>query len=148
MTQEIENEQDGQEVQVQIETTWRLKMEETITELLELIAIDYFQVNNSYGFEQMFDEPSDDWDKLDNSEREALLKGVGSALGVNLLTFADSDVLSTYHEDGVPGTVTKKGGEVSVLATKFAELKVHVTQYENPDLITRYDLVRTETSEV
>jgi hypothetical protein len=143
MSQETGQEQSEQQARIE---TWRLKTQETVDELCELAEMDFFGIGDRYGLEQMLEEPLD-WGGVDKTERESLLKGVGSTLGVNLLTFTDNDVLRTYDEEGVPEIETETGAKVSVLATKVPELEVHIMRYNNPSLGTRYDLVRTESTE-
>lgn len=143
MSQETGQEQSEQQERIE---AWRLKTQETVDDLCELVEMDFFGVEDRYGLEQMLEEPVD-WGGVDDTERDNLLKGAGSALGVNLLTFTDDYVLRTYDEKGVPGTETQEGAKVSVLATGVPELEVHVMLYNNPSLGTRYDLVKTEATQ-
>ncbi len=120
-------------------------IKERMSELLELIEMDFFEVGNRYGVEQFFPDPTE-WDSLKEKERQDFLKLLGSYLDADLLNILDNKVTRSYKEQGVPGQPSEGGADVRVLATKFPELEIHVMEYKNPKLGVRYDLVRKEVN--
>lgn len=60
-----------------------------------------------------------------------------------LLDIGSKQIARHYHLDGVPGEKTEGGAEVDVLNTAIPDLEVHVLHYQNPEVGTRYDLVRS-----
>lgn len=117
------------------------KGKEEVRDLLGLIEMDFFGVGDRYGFEQLLPEV-ENWNTLNEIEREKFLKELGPFLGADLIGVSEEQVVRRYREEGVKGQPSEGGANVRVLATKFPELEIHVMEYTSPDLGIRYDLVR------
>ncbi len=71
-----------------------------------------------------------------------IIVGVGTYLGVDLVNLPEKQITRRYHEEGVKGERSEDGAEVTVMKTNNPQLTVHVLEYVNPGLGTRYDIVR------
>ncbi len=116
------------------------KAEEAVEDVLGLVEMDFLKVGNRYGFEQIFPD-SDSWERIPLG-RQTFLEVVGSRLGVDLINISEEQIIRRYKEEGVKGHRSEGGGEVVVLRTNESQLTIHVLEYANPDLGTRYDFVR------
>jgi len=119
--------------------TWKSKTQETADTLLELAEIDFFGIGDRYPLEQMLDNP-EAWNNLKAIERDNLLKGASQALGINLLAPEKDGKIHCYHEN----IWSPEGVDVSVLPTQIPGFELQIMEYQNPQIGTRYDLVRTE----
>ena len=131
------------------------RAKEMIKDLPELIEIDSFMVGDEFGFGQLIGEleadiilePEDKpilafWPLLDDSQKRTVLNKVGKMLGVNLKDINEDQIVRHYSGEGIKGTPSESGANIQVLQTKLPELEVHIITYKNPELGTRYDLVR------
>jgi hypothetical protein len=111
-----------------------------------LIETGFFKVGERCGFEYL-EQPSpnpDDWVVLSKADRLEFIKGVGDYLGVDLLNIPEEKVVRRYREEGVAGEPSEDGADVRVLKTNIPGLEIHVMNYANSALGTKYDLVRFE----
>ncbi len=133
------------------------RAKEELQDLRELIELDFFGVGDRYSFEQNIQGPTKVhpqlgdlmpgdgyWRSLVGEQRRFFLSQMGFLLGTDLLNIQEDKVIRNYHEEGVVGTSSEGGASVRVLQTKFPELEIHVLEYKNPELGTRYDLVRSK----
>ena len=115
---------------------------EHLESVRELSEMDFFEISDRYGFEQVVGE--EEWSNLSGDEEAQFLKGVGEMLGVDLVNIREEEVVRREFQEGVKGEKTEKGADVTVLRTKDEMFEVHVMNYKNPDLGTRYDIVRAK----
>lgn len=120
---------------------------EEIGNILELSEMGFFNVGDRYSFDQIVQgstpldpEPGDlfaeeDWRSLSEDQKAKFLKGMGEALGVELIKVREEDVVERKFVEGA---------EATVLKTRYPGLQVYVMHYKDPDLGTRYDLVRSK----
>ena len=116
---------------------------EEIGNILELSEMGFFNVGDRYSFDQIVQgstpldpEPGDlfsdeGWRSLSENQKAKFLKGMGEALGVELINVREKDVV-------------ERRAEATVLKTRYPGLQVYVMHYKDPDLGTRYDLVRSK----
>ena len=120
------------------------KGREEVDNLLELSGMEFFGVGDKYGFEQVIGEDGGkEWMGMSEEEKVKFLNGMGQILGVELVNFRPEDVVRRESQEGVDGTITEEGVEVTVLKTKYPEFEIHVMEYKNPDLPKYYEIVRT-----
>lgn len=119
---------------------------ERAEELCGLMEIDFFKVGERYGFEQLeqlLPDP-DNWDVLSEATHLEFIREVGNYLGVDLLDIPEEKAVRRYREEGLVGQPSEGGADVRVLRTNISGLEIHVMDYANPALGTKYDLVRSE----
>lgn len=114
---------------------------EKIKEVVELVEINFIKVEDRYGFEQMLADPSI-WGEMNVAARQEIVMAVGFCLGVDLISLPEEQIIRKYHEEGVKGELSESGAEVMVMKTNNPQLTIHVLEYVNPELGTRYDFVR------
>lgn len=110
--------------------------------ILEIAEMGFFAQGERYGFEQITGVKM--WEEMSENSRVEFLKGMGEVLGVDLVNIKDEQVLRREYQEGARGELTKEGAEVTVLQTRHDDFEVHVADYKNPDLGTRYDFVKKE----
>lgn len=117
-----------------------------VEELRGLMEMDFLKVGERWGleqFEQLSPNP-DDWVVLSEADHLEFIREVGNYLGVDLLHIPEEKVVRRYREKGIEGQPSEDGADVRVLKTNIPGLEIHVIDYANPALGTRYDLVRSE----
>jgi N-acetyl-beta-hexosaminidase len=117
------------------------QIKEKVDEVVELVEMDFIGVGEDYALEQMLNDPYQ-WEKLNVKTRELIIFGVGAYLGVDLVKLPKEQITRRYHEKGVKGQRSEGGAEVVVMKTAHPQIAVHVFDYANPELGTRYNLVR------
>jgi hypothetical protein len=117
-----------------------------VEELRCLVEMDFFNVGDRYGFEQLeqLSPNPDEWVVLSEAAHLEFIKAVGDCLGVDLLHISEEKVVQRYREEGIAGELSEEGADVCVLKTNIPGLEIHVMNYANSELGTRYDLVRSE----
>ena len=116
---------------------------EEIVNILEHSEMGFFKVGQRYSFDRIVQgstpldpEPGDlfadeGWRSLSENQKAKFLIGMGEALGVELIKVREEDVV-------------ERKAEATVLKTRYPGLQVYVMHYKDPDLGTRYDLVRSK----
>jgi len=119
---------------------------ERMEELRDLIEMDIFKVGERYGFEQLeqLSHDPDNWVVLSEEAQREFIKRAGDYLGVDLFHIPEEKVVRRYRGKGIAGQPSEDGADVCVLRTNIPGLEIHVMDYANPELGTRYDLVRSE----
>ena len=117
------------------------RVEQAVKDVLELVEMEFIRVGEGYGFEQILPNPMS-WPIVLEETRREIIEIVGSRLGVDLINVPEDQVIRRYREEGVMGQPSEGGADVIVLKTNEPQLTIHVFEYVNPDLGTRYDFVR------
>ncbi|HUV43140.1 MAG TPA: hypothetical protein VMY36_04550 [Patescibacteria group bacterium] len=136
--EELNSEMEALEPQIEILAA---RIKEKVNEVIELVEMDFIGVRERYGLEQILNDPYE-WEKLSAEAREVIIVGVRAYLGVDLINLPREQITRKYHEEGVKGERSEGGAEVTVMRTNNPQITVHVLEYANPELGTRYDLVR------
>ncbi len=122
-------------------------IEKKIDELKEMIEMDFFEPRDACPIDQFYlDAFGGDWDLVDDVHKKKFLKSLGAFLSVDFLNFSKKDIIREFDEPGVKGAPSEGGAKVVVLNTKDSKLEVHVSDYKNPKLGRKYDLVRKEVN--
>ena len=102
---------------------------EHIESIRELAEMDFFELQDRYGFEQMV---GDEWASLSGEEVKQFFEGIGEILEVDLVNIHEEDVVRREFQEGVKGEKTEGGADVTVLRTTDEMFEVQVMNYKNP----------------
>lgn len=99
-------------------------------------------IGDIQSLEEIF-SPNDptDWDFSDNESKNVFLREAGEALGLDLFNPSQEQLLRTEVESDVPATDTAEGGIREIYKTAHTSFELHVVNYKNPKLTTRYNIV-------
>lgn len=118
----------------------------------ELIREGFLPTESRFGLGELAETPSfdmyspqvnelDAWIVASEDNKKSFLRNMIIALGLTVENLTQERAKRTYKEDGIRGTPSEGGAEIMVFDTQFPRLELHVLQYNNSDMGTKYDLV-------
>ena len=116
--------------------------QEFVDDTQEMAEMGFFESGHRRPLEEAYtDDNTIVFSDLHPETRKSVLGGIGEVLGVDLNDLSKNKVVRKYKEDGVEGAASAMGAEVLVFNTKIEGFELHVMEYKNPEVDTRYDLV-------